>query len=504
MKLNKEQLPTDPAELQRLVLELSQKLDDSERRYQHAMEQWQLALKRQFGRSSEAHPEQGDLFNEVEELVELEAKEVTALSSAPTKKSKPARKSLPKELPRQVIEHDLTDEEKVCDCCGHQRHRMGKERSEQLEFIPAKVQVIEHVRFKYACRHCEQHGTKGNITTAQSPASPIPKSYATASLLSQIITAKYQYALPLYRQEALFKQWQVELNRKTMADWMIKCATLFRPLYQALHHALLQQPVVHADETTVRVVKSDKLKHYMWVYCCGADSPVPEKPGIVLYEYQSGRHGEHPKHFLNGYQGWLQVDGYVGYEQTQATLVGCMAHARRRFMNAVKLQPQGKTGKANIGLNFFTRLYAIEAQLKDKSASQKRDTRQQQSVSILDKLKSWLDKESLKTPPKSALGDAISYTLNQWDKLIRYTEDGMLEIDNNRAERAIKPFVIGRKNWLFSNTAKGAEASAMLYSIIETAKANGLIPYDYVQHCLTKLAEKPEDVVSLLPWNISL
>lgn len=258
----------------------------------------------------------------------------------------------------------------------------------------------------------------------------------------------------------------------------------------------------------MKVVNEDKSTCYMWLYCTGTDSlnensPIPN---IVLYDYQRSRSGSCAVDFLNGYESYLQVDGYIGYEQTQATLVGCMAHARRKFMEAKQAQPKGKSGKADMALNLIQQLYGIEKLIKDKTPQEKYNVRQEKTITQLTKLKTWLDKSALQVPPKSKLGEAISYSLNQWHKLIRYTEDGRLNIDNNRAERAIKPFVIGRKNWLFSNTAKGANASAVLYSIIETAKANGLTPFDYLHHLLNELPTRKADsgLTDLLPWNVSV
>ena len=402
-----------------------------------------------------------------------------------------------------MIIHDLREDEKTCDCCGKPLHKMGESHSEKLEFIPAKVKVIEHIRLKYSCRTCEKEGNSTQVKSAPVPPSPIPKGFATPSLLSQIITSKYQYALPLYRQESLFKQYGIALSRKTMSEWMMKCSELFKPLYEKLQKILLQQNVIQADETTLNVINEDKAKCYMWLYCTGSDAPVQSSlPNIVLFDYQSGRAGQCAVDYLDGYSGYLQVDGYAGYEKTNATLVGCWAHARRKFKEAEIAQPKGKTGKANIALSHIQKLYRLEIQLKDKTTAQKYQSRQEKAKPLLAQFYQWLEKASV--PPKTALGKAIQYCKNQWHKLIRYIEDGDLNIDNNRAERAVKPFVIGRKNWLFSNTANGAKASAMHYSLIETAKANGLVPFDYLMHCLEQLSKPKVDINSLLPWNIKL
>ena len=400
-------------QLLKRIAELEKQVTDKDSRIAYLEEQFKLAQQKQFGKSTEGHPAQGDLFNEAEDIAELE-REVEAENETVTYTRKKAKRTaLPADLPREVIVHDI--ENKSCDCCGGEMHKMGEDKSEKLEFIPAQIKVIEHVRPKYSCRACEQNETQVQIKQAPMPASPIPKGIATPSLLSQIITSKYQYALPLYRQETMFKQHGIEISRQTMSDWIIKCASLFKPLYDKLHQILLEQHVIQADETTVNVVSDDKTKSYMWLYCTGTDTPVANNP----------------------------------------------------FKNIVK--------------------QAI---------------RKKESEPLLNQYKAWLEKSLLNTLPKSKLGEALNYSLNQWDKLVQYVEDGHLSIDNNRAERAIKPFVIGRKNWLFSQTANGANASAMLYSIVETAKANGLIPYDYISYCLTQICKPGCQIDDLLPWNI--
>lgn len=493
-------LPDDPESLKQMLVALQSELAKSKARNVFLEEQFRLAQQQRFGTSSEGHPAQGDLFNEAE--VELDVVEEETSTTTVVKK-KPIRKKLPIDLPRETVIHDIDD--KSCTCCGNELHQMGDERSEKLEFIPAQVKVIEHVRLKYSCRTCEQTGTSTKIQIAPVPPSPIPKGIATATLLSQIITSKYQYALPLYRQESLFKQYGIELSRKTMANWMMKSATLFEPLYALLQKILLAQSIIQADETTLKVISEDKVKSYMWLYCTGSDSPnTSDMPNIVLYDYQAGRAGQCAVDYLQGFNGYLQVDGYVGYEKTAATLVGCWAHARRKFMEAKTAQPKGKSGKADMALSLIQKLYRLETSLKDKSAQEKYEQRQTVAKPLLDKFSQWLTQANV--PPKSALGKAVCYCQNQWHKLNRYLEDGGLNIDNNRAERAVKPFVIGRKNWLFSNTANGARASAMLYSIIETAKANGLIPFDYIAHCLEQLSGEVSEktIEAMFPWNVKL
>lgn len=504
----KQTLPTDPEALQKMVASLQSELSQtkealaqSEQARQTLLEQFKLAQHKRFGQSSEGYPGQGELFDEAE--AECDAEEAPQTEEIQyTRTKQPKRKPLPDNLPREEIVHDLPESEKVCDCCGGELHKMGEARSEKLEFIPAQVKVIEQVRPKYSCRHCEKTATKVDIKIQPVPPSPIPKGIATPSLLAHIITSKYQFGLPLYRQESLFKQHGIELNRKTMAQWMIKCAELFKPLYLKLRQIQLAQPVIHADETRLKVINQDKSTCYMWVYCTGTDSPgESEVPNIALYDYQPGRSGQYAVDYLNGFNGYLQVDGYAGYNQTAATLVGCWAHARRKFLEAEVAQGKNKSGKATWALNHIGKLYALEKRLKTASSAERYQARQEKALPLLETFKSWLEKSAQAVLPKTLLGKAIQYTLNQWDSLVRYVEDGNLKIDNNRAERAIKPFVIGRKNWLFSNTASGAQASAILYSMVETAKANGLSPFDYIMRCLEHIAKTPEEVESILPFS---
>ena len=267
--------------------------------------------------------------------------------------------------------------------------------------------------------------------------------------------------------------------------------------------------MIHADETTLNVVSDDNVKSYMWVYATGADSPKDKladsdiKP-IVLFDYHNSRASRCAIEYLKGYQGYLQVDGYAGYHHTQATLVGCWAHARRKFHEAKIAQGKKGSGKADMALSTIQKLYRIETQIKTLPIATRHQQRQDKAMPVINTFKDWLIKSEQQVLPKTKLGEAILYTLNQWDKLTAYTQDGHLNIDNNRAERCIKPFVIGRKNWLFSQTANGASASAVLYSIIETAKANDLVPFDYLMHVLDTISHADVDIDALLPWKVQL
>lgn len=519
-------LPNDLELLKKIIQEQQLIIQCKEQTITLLEERLRCELIKRFAPKSEQHPGQGELFNEAEQLstqpeTELLSESVikeasqdnTKTDHAP--KSRPTRRSLPTDLPRETCLLDISEADKVCACCGQLRHQMGESISEKLIFIPAQIKVIEYRRPKYACRHCEQTGTENTIKQAPLPDTPIPKSFASSSLLAQIILGKYQYSLPLYRQEAIFNQFNIELNRKTMSDWMIKCAQLLTPLYDNLKQRLLTQPIIQADETSLTVINNDKVKSYLWVYCCGADSPSESNKindAIVLYDYQQGsRAGSCVANYLNNYTGYLVTDGYSAYEQTTAKLAGCWAHARRYFMEAIKVQANKSNknnnhkttskSKAEIALDYIGKLYALERTIKNLSPQEKYNQRQEQAKPIIDQYHQYLQQSSLTVLPNSLTGKAIQYSLKQWPKLVQYLNDGIIPIDNNRAERAVKPFVIGRKNWLFANTDKGAHSSAILYSIIETAKVNGFNVFNYLQDCLNTLAQKQPDIESLLPWN---
>ena len=449
MKKVPETLPTDVTALQEMVVALRVQNDDLIAKNQRLSDMFRLAQQKRFGNSSEAYPGQGELFNEAEELVEqtVEDDEEDAKTS-PRKKAK--REKISADIPRERVVHDIADEDKFCDCCQHALHQIGEDTNEKLEFIPAQVKVIVNVRPKYACQACEKNGTSNNIKQAPVPASVIPKGYATPSLLSQIVTSKYQFGLPLYRQEVMFKPYGIELSRKTTAQWMMRCADILQSLYDKLRRLLLEQAVIYADETTLKVVSDNKSKSYMWLYASGADSPEgkltgTDIPNIVLYDYNASRAGQVVVDYLDGYSGYMHVDGYAGYHKTQATLVGCWAHARRKFTDAQKAMGKHKSGKVDWALNHIQKLYRIETQIKDKTIDDRYRIMQEESLPLFAQFKTWLIKSEQHVIAKNDLSDAIQYCLNQWEKLVRYTLEGRSNVDNNRAERAIKPFPVVRR-----------------------------------------------------------
>ena len=500
MKIDAHSLPDDLEQLKRMLLELQQIVAKKDEQIHELLQAYNAKLAKEYAKKSEKMPGAGEVFNEAEDILDEHDKALLATSASVKKeKAKPKRRPLPAQLPRIEVVVDLEEDDKMCDCCQSLLHKMGESSSEALEFVPAHIKVIKTIRPKYTCRHCEREGIESVVKTAKMPATVIPKSIATPSLLSQIITCKYQFGLPLYRQETLFADIGIELSRQTMSSWMLRCAELLSPLYQRLKDVLLSQAVIHGDETSLNVINAEKATSYMWLYCCG-DDRLGKGTNIVLFDYHNSRAGHCVVDFLDSYQGYMHVDGYKAYEQTKATLVACLAHIRRKFIEAKGNNK--KTVKADVALNLIRKLYGIEQAIKDKSHDEKFKIRQRKAKPIVDELYQWLIKHKDKIPPKMALGKAITYAINQFEKFRRYLDDGRLSIDNNRAERAIKPFVIGRKNWLFSNTCNGAHASAILYSLVETAKANDLVVHDYISTCLQRLAEQPDNLEPLLPWNI--
>lgn len=463
-------------------------------------EQLNLALARRYAASSEKiAPDQIRLFDEAEVEAQAEPMDEAAIVIPAHTRKKRGRKKLPESLPRIEVIHALADDERTCPHDDKRLTEIGEVTSEQLDIIPAKIQVIRHIRKQYACP-CGQC-----IKTAPLPAQPIPKSLASPGLLAHITVSKYQDALPLYRQETILKRIGVELPRATLANWMIQAGNLIQPVINLLRDRLLAHDILQMDETTVQVLqepgKTAQSKSYLWVQRGGP----PDRP-VVLYDYDPGRGAGVPKRLLDGFKGYLQTDGYDGYNAAVAinglTHIGCMAHARRKFSEAVTAQGKNrKRGKAHRGLALIQKLYRIEKQARKLTPEERHAHRQRHALPILDALRTWLDDALPQVPPTSATGKALNYLHNEWDKLIRYLDDGRLAIDNNAAENAIRPFVVGRKNWLFSHSVKGVKASANLYSLIETAKANGLEPYAYLRRVFTELpqADSVEAIEALLP-----
>ena len=477
-------------------------------------EQFRLMQQRKFSSKSEKSDKNqlslfDDMLNEAECQSEAVAKEPEIEQLTYTRKKKTKETTI-KNLPIEEVHHEIPKEERICNECGHSLHDMGNTTRDEIEIIPAKVIVKRHITHKYSCRNCENAGIDVNIIKADAPKPLIKGSMATSSALSHIMTQKYMNAVPLYRQEKYMISLGVNLSRQTMSNWIIKSSEYLEHIYKRLHVHLLAQDIIHADETPVQVLKEEnrkaKQKSYMWLYKSGEYDNQ-----IVLYDYQPSRSYENPRRYLSGFKGYLNTDGYAAYAKLKGiTLVGCLAHVRRKFNDSMNVLPKEhhKESMAWIGFHYCNRLYNIEKAIKDLPLEEQNGKRNEFSKAIFDEFQKWIKEQTQTSLPKSAYGKAIIYANNQLPKVKNYLMDPRLNIDNNSAERSIKPFVIGRKNWLFSNTPKGAKSSAMIYSIVETAKENNLRVHEYLNYLLTQLKDMEsypeEELDKLMPWSENL
>ena len=505
MRIKPDQLTDDPAKLKALLVKQEAAAEKREANLQQQidtlLETLRIGKHQRFGASSEKAPGQAELFDEPEcDEVADEASPASVSAEPATPSPRPVRKPLPKDLPRVRQVKELPAEERVCEC-GCQLEEIGEEISEQLDIIPAQVQVIQHVRKKYACKSCEE-----TIKSAPCPATLLPKAIASANTMAYIITSKYADGLPLYRLSEILKRYDVDMPRQTLSASVLRTAELIEPMIGYMQQQLRSGAVLHMDETRVQVLKepgrSAQSQSYMWVQGGGP----PDNP-IVHFTYEPSRAASVPAQLLSGYEGVLMTDGYQPYRQVAAKQqlihLCCWAHVRRKFKEAVKAQPKGKTGKADMGLNFIAKLYGIEKRERASDAATRQRMRVKHALPTLKQFKQWLEKTKLQVPPKSATGKAVNYALEYWVELNRYTENGAWPIDNNPAENAIRPFVIGRKNWLFSDSQRGAKASANLYSLIETAKMNDREPYRYLCWLFARLPTADlNDYKSLMPWRM--
>lgn len=493
---------------------LKQKNEELEAKIKFYEEQFRLSQHKKYGSSSEkTDSNQMSIFNEAEKLSAKPAEEPVMEDILVKRKNKRSKgRKTYEDLPIEEVYYTLAEDEKTCPTCNHALHEMKTEVRKELKIIPAQVKVVHHIKQVYACRHCDEQGTGGTIITASRPKPVLEGSMVSPSLLAFIMEQKYNQALPLYRQEKSFVNFGIDISRQNMAKWIMHGANNWLNfLYERMHFYLKQEAVVHADESPLQVLDEKKnSKGYMWLYASAEKGDCR----MYLYEYQPSRSKNNPKKFLNGFKGYLQTDGYAGYNAVEnVTQVGCFAHARRKFKEAINALPKDSkttSTKAHEGLEFFNRLYQLEKQFKEMKLKpeERYEKRIEKTKLVLDELFDWLNEQKPKTLPKSKLGEAIGYSLNQWNNLIAFMKDGRIAIDNNLAERAIKPFVIGRKNYLFSKSPKGARASAMSYSIIETAKANNLSPFLYLSYLFEKLpnidVENLDELDALLPWSKSI
>ena len=452
-------------------------------------------------------PGQGGLFNEAETILELAEAvgteielKATPLREARSAKGKPGRKAIASHLPRVEIRHDLPESERTC-ACGTALTEIAPEVSEQIDYVAAKVQVLRHIRAKYVCRGCEQC-----VKTAPAPAQLLPKTNASPGLLAHLVTAKYVDSLPLYRQEAIFARHGIHLPRATQAAWMIGLTLPLTPLVNLMDERLRESGYVRIDETPVQVLKSDKApsaEHWMWVRVAG-----PPGQRLILFDYDPSRSAEVAERLLEGCSGYVQSDGYAAYDGVATRLalthVGCLAHLRRRFFEAIKALPRSEQKTATAaheGVRRIDELYTVEREIKGLDPAERQRIRAEKAVPRLESLHGWAEDLARYTLPSGKLGEALGYLLVQWPKLVRYVLDPRLAIDTNVAENAIRPFALGRRNWLFADTVMGAKASAALYSLTATARANGLEPYEYLCRLFTALpkAMNVADFEALLP-----
>jgi transposase len=503
-------------------------------------EQFHLYQHRMFGASSErTSPEQmALLFNEAEATAAEPVAEPTIEEiTYKRRKTQGQREEQLKDLKVETVEHHLPAEEQFCAVCTHPLHTMGHEVRQELKYIPAQMILVKHVRDKYSCRYCEENEISTQITVAPMPRPAFPNSIASPSVVAFIINQKYCLHIPLYRiEKSLEYDGCLNINRQTMANWVITAAIKHLcPLFDRMHELLVQRDILHADETTMQVLheqgRKAQEKSYLWLYRSGRG----ERP-IVLYDYQTTRAGQHPNRFLEGFTGFLHVDGYKEYDKMPGVkrvsswiteppstllavrekrqgviLIACWSHARRYFKEALipftekQLAAAQTPPVALAGLKFCNDLFKIERGLRACTPQARKAARLLQSIPVLESFKKWLDCQVIAVAPAGKTGKAIGYCLNQWSKLTAFLLDGRLELDNNRGERSIKPTVIGRKNYYFANVPKGARASAILYSLVETAKENDLVPFKYLENILERMPNIDQadtaEIDKLLPWS---
>ena len=493
---------------------LENTIKDLQNQVSNLTEMVMLLRKEKFGASSEKTPKQVEgqlsLFNEAE----LEADD--SISEPITKDvkgykrihSKTKREELIKDLPIREILCESAPEEQICPGCHSELKPLGKETvREELEYIPAKLQIVRYVRMAYECPKCK-HTDHPYIHKALTPTSLLNHSLASPSSVANVMYQKYVNSVPLYRQEKDWEQLGISLSRATMANWVIRCSQDYlMPVVEHLKKELLSRDIVHCDETPVQVLKEEgkkpQTKSYMWLYRTGNDA----KASVILYDYQPSRNGDHAVTYLKDFKGFVHSDGFSGYNKLKdITRCGCWAHLRRKFIEAIpnkKAQGASLTS-AEIGRDYCNQLFKIEESLQELSPDERYQKRLELEKPVLETFWCWL--ENLTFLKGSALGKAVIYAKNQKPYMENYLLDGRLSISNNAAENAIRPFIVGRKNWLFADTPKGASASAAVYSLIETAKANGLNVYTYLEYLLLYMPDidwhnEPELLDQLMPWS---
>lgn len=439
----------------------------------------------------------GDLEEQIAETAPAEAEPPAVSMPAGTTRRKPVRKPLPASLPRDVVEHAAPC---ACPRCGGKLHALGEDVTEVLDYVPGAFRVIRHVRPKLSCRGCE------SIAQAPAPSLPIRRGLAGPGLLAQVLVAKYCDHTPLHRQAEIYARDGIDLDRSTLADWVGQSARLLRPLVDAVGAHVMTAERVHADDTTVPVLDPGRgatRTGRLWCYVRDDRPFAGTAAPAALYRYSPDRKGEHPRAHLASFQGILQADGYAGYAglyERGVTEAACWAHARRKFFDV-----HAATGAplAQEALHRIAALYAIEAEIRGRPPDARLAARTAQSAALFAELKGWLDHTLGRIPGKSPLAGAIRYTLSRWEALTLGLRDGRACLDNNVAERTMRPITLGRKNWLFAGSNAGGERAAAVYTVTETAKLNALDPRDYLRQVLERIADHPvRKVHELLPWNL--
>lgn len=403
----------------------------------------------------------------------------STMDASPTKPKGHGRRPIPPDIPREMIVHELTDEERECPCCGRLRSEIGREVSEQLEFIPAQLKALRHERVRYACPDCEEH-----VVLASKPPQPIAKGLPGPGLLAHLTLSKYGDYLPLYRLEDILSRKGILLRRSTLCDWIAQTANLLKPLYDQMCQRVLRSAVIHTDDTGIKMLSEGQCQSCkFWTYAGDNTNP------FAVYEFSLTREGKNPSRFLEGFTGYLQADAFSGYDQVyakgQVLEVACLAHCRRYWWEAKETDSR----RAHDALGYIGRLYQLETQFEMTSliGETLRAARQQHSVPVLKEFQAWLKREQILVLPKSPIGQAFTYTLNQWDALCRYTDDGVLDIDNNLAERLVKLPAILRKNSLFVGSEEGGHRAAILLSLVASAKLCQVEPWVWLNAVLTQL-----------------
>jgi transposase len=506
-------LPDDPVILQQMVLELLATLHDTRRQNDELQHRLDLLLRRIYGpRTERFDPNQplliADAFEAVTPEISQPGNAIPAEpepDTVPKKQARPhGRGALPKNLPRVSRVYELTEAERHCPECGESRVPISTELSEQLDYRPATLFVVEHRRCTYACPHCE-----GQVVTAGKPSQPIKKGLPGPGLLAHVITEKYADHIPLHRQERRLARQGVKLSRSTLCDWMAGAARTLEPLYDLMKTLILLCRTIHTDDTPVKVRDSErkiKATGRLWIYFGDYLHPYN------VFDFTMSRKRDGPSRFLKGFQGFLQADAFSGYDGIYAggdvVEVGCNAHARRKFIEAQTTDATRSTA----ALAYYRQLYSIERDIKAEiaklsptadepaRAAIRLRVRQDRAVPVLEGFEKWLDAQKPDVLPKSPLGAAITYMRNNWEALKRYTSSGFLSIDNNVAEQHMKTIATGRKNWLFTGSENGGKTMAVLFSVVSSCQRHGHDPFVYLRDVLERLPDLPQDrLADLLP-----